>query len=96
MNKIPTAEEFSNNNPDFFDKEEVRHYDIIKGLIEFTKLHVQAALEAAAENSLVKCRANYAPFKEASRDSFGFLESDETVKVDRDSILNAYPEHLIK
>jgi hypothetical protein len=45
MEKIPTAEEFC----DQYDWEN-SSLDIPKVLIEFAKLHVEAALKAAAEN----------------------------------------------
>lgn len=45
MKKIPTAEEFvSSYSPDTRDQ-------VPEMLIEFAKLHVKAALEAAAENA---------------------------------------------
>ena len=49
-NKVPTAEEI-------LDKNAMSVYDdvtgsyILKAMIEFAKLHVQAALEAALENA---------------------------------------------
>ena len=49
MEKIPTAEEFVNQ----YDWENST-LDIPSVLIEFAKLHVQAALEAASENAETK------------------------------------------
>lgn len=46
MNKIPTAEEFVQTHPIYFPSYTTGAYE---GLIEFAKLHVQAALKAAAE-----------------------------------------------
>ena len=50
MSEIPTAREFYNN-----------HYsdDSVIMMIEFTKLHVKAALEAAAENVKISYTRSY-------------------------------------
>lgn len=90
-NKLPTAEEFLNEH------HQISHYYDDKGkqmvvpdsqvqqaMIEFTKLHVQAALEAAAEQSRLKKDCVYNDAQEC-----------RTV-VNKQSILNAYPENLIK
>jgi len=45
-NKIPTAEEFMYENLESMDQRDVEHI-----MIEFAKLHVQAALEAASEHA---------------------------------------------
>lgn len=74
---IPTAEEFlkgdENNEPWTGTQEQA--------LIEFTKLHVEAALKAAAE----KAQITYTQEK-----TWDFTE------VDKDSILNSYPLTNIK
>jgi hypothetical protein len=44
MNKIPTAEEYFEEN---LSGEPLTQESVIEGLIEFTKLHVKAALENA-------------------------------------------------
>lgn len=51
-------------------------------LIEFAKIHVKAALEAAVEKgtATLHCRDYY----------------DEHIVIDENSILTAYPENLIK
>ena len=74
MEQIPTAKEFLKKKRDLLG---VRHGSAMlspteeeETMVEFAKLHVKAALEAAAENVWSK--------------------------VDKDSIRNAYPEHLIK
>lgn len=69
MNKIPTAEEFlldfELGNTGKVDIEDAK-----EALIEFTKLHVQAALQSASTFA-------------------------DTYKMEQ-SILNAYPDELIK
>lgn len=74
MEKIPTAEELmqSKNGDDYTHWEEI--HDM---LIEFAKLHVEAALKAAAE----KAKAKENP------SDYGTGE----IWVDEDSILKAYP-----
>lgn len=66
MKKIPTAKEMHEKmNKDldealFIDKEKWKDRDPIQEvLIEFAKLHVQAALEAAAENAQILERDLY-------------------------------------
>ena len=92
MNNIPTAEEvmikyIPNGTVNIKGKGDGKpqyqaEKDIIqKCMIEFAKLHVKAALEAASK---VKPREDW------YRGRFHGCE------VDRDSILNAYPENLIK
>jgi len=53
--------------------------DIDRCMAEFAKLHVRAALEAAAEKAEV---------------AFD-LDKDLSLKINKDSILNAYSENLI-
>ena len=90
MNKIPTAEEFllskeiaSGNEEDrdiaFFELAFNRQ-EILNKMVAFTKLHVTAALEAAAENAKMEL----------------VCDTPETEYIDRDSILNAYPLNNIK
>ena len=69
MSKIPTAKDFWDDNT-FNDHEEA--------LIEFAKLHVEAALE------------------EANRKVIVTYYYDEGIRVNKDSILNAYPLTNIK
>ena len=78
---IPTAEEFLlqqdclRNVEDYFD--DVQPID----LIEFAKLHVQAALEAASDNACIITEGR------------GFAAVDV---VDKASIQESYPLDLIK
>jgi hypothetical protein len=84
MSKPITAEEFL--------KREDLPIDILSGddinyaMVEFTKLHVQAALKAAAEKAELKAYS-YTGCFECGR---------EDMSIDENSILNAYPENLIQ
>ncbi len=96
MEKIPTAEEFfeefdlsiapieySNEEANAFLAGQRSSYN--KG-IEFAKLHVKAALEAASKESKL-----HPLLQEFIQDSW---ESESPIN--KDSILNAYPESNIK
>lgn len=73
-NKIPTWEEMESSGK----------YDDYGSMARaYTKLHVRAALEAAADNAKIVSEKYAAMFKE-----YYHIESD--------SILNAYPEENIK
>jgi hypothetical protein len=77
MNKIPTAEEFMNRP--FGQK-----WDTQTLMIEFAKLHVEAALREANESAFI---TNHK----------ATLDDDRVYKkIDENSILNAYPLTLIK
>lgn len=75
-NNIPTANEFFNTINRLHDctKEYV--------MIEFAKLHVEAALKVASENSCAEMETE--------------MNGDRYPVVIKDSILNAYPLTLIK
>ena len=79
MTEIPTTEEFLKSKSHV---ESYQYYFISNLLVEFTKLHVQAALENAYKNSTCSNKPKF--------------EGDVNYQVDEDSILNAYPENLIK
>ena len=86
MSKIPTAEECFNNFVDFeicplkgYTSKQLTN-DIKKAMIEFAKLHVEAALKEASENAETKW-VKY---------------TDHDYEIDKDSILNAYPLENIK
>ena len=98
---IPTAEELYrdtkiNSNLDLFS-DDVPH--LVKLMIEFAKLHVEAALEEAVEKGLIESNLkdkrinnneiirNYPPKEEY------FVNS---ITINKDSILNAYPLTNIK
>lgn len=75
---VPTAEEF------ILDNYEVNYAnpEILKAMIEFAKLHVQAALKAASENASAY----------TEKDSKGGTWN----LVNKDSILNSYSLENIK
>ena len=82
MSKIPTAEEVCNKQ--FFGFKGELWVGVHKAMIEFAKLHVEAALKEAGENAFI---TNHKPT----------LEDDRVYKkIDKDSILNAYPLDNIK
>jgi hypothetical protein len=76
MEKIPTAREF-------YDKHDSD--DCVVMMIDFAKMHVEAALKKASENA--KIRYDYSG-------NTGSEYCDEFV--DKDSILNSYPSENIK
>lgn len=87
MNKLPTAEEYFSKR---YAELGINHTDEIDGediqiAIEFTKLHIDAALKEASEKA--KTKEDIAIFAEGTF---------ETQIVDKDSILNAYPLTNIK
>lgn len=92
QNKITTAEEFLSNNIDrtiftFIDDDLEDNTQLAQTLkeclIKFTNLHVKAALEAASEKATVDV-------EEVMGHKTGYVE------VNKESILNAYPENLIQ
>ena len=84
-NDIPTAEEFL--DPDWSDGDQFNRKEVCKHMIEFARLHVEAALEAADEKATVT-PIDHEEISEGSwRPIWG---------VDSDSILNAYPLTNIK
>jgi hypothetical protein len=108
---IPTAEEFLNQekfNPDFDITFEEYHGDTItwttqKAMIEFAKLHVEAALKEAAEkaikDNIIDNCDDHTPYYGACQScgryhNFKILTSDED-KI-QNSILNSYPLTNIK
>ena len=90
-NKIPSAEEFMNRETllKYFNDENPFITDM---LIKFAKLHVKAALEAAANNlKLYENMRSDTP--QIMKNPF---DTNCDFYIDRDSILSAYPEELIK
>jgi hypothetical protein len=82
-NKIPTAEEFIQELQTEQGEQEytlLYKIDVPKKMIQFAKLHVEAALKEASE------KAYY-------RDTNGFIE---TSSENKQSILNSYPLTNIK
>jgi hypothetical protein len=92
MKTIQTAEEFLLNKKDACYshgdlKDKLFTDDVINYMIEFAKLHVEAALKAASEKATV----TPVDHEEISEGSFRPIWG-----VDEDSILNAYPSTNIK
>lgn len=86
MNKIHTAEQFFEQwckNKGYISIDEAD--DIKECLIEFTKLHVEAALKTAAEKAETYLETYSSPYS-----------SEWTRLIDKKSILNAYPLENIK
>lgn len=87
MKPLPTAEEFLDN---YIEKENIpwsqdidKYYGAVNtAMIEFAKLHVEAALRAASEKAQLKYFT----------DAWG----DPATMIDRKTILNAYPLEKIK
>ena len=81
MKKLPTAEEMLKSNYLLIENDktcEAHTHLVVKQMQEYAKLHVQAALESAAEKVKTK--------KE------DWCDKDENFMcVDKQSILNAYP-----
>ncbi len=82
MSKVPTAKEFleQENLP-----ETLSGGTLVFAMNEFAKLHVKAALEAAADNAEVSIELSN-PYDPES----------EYAEVNKQSILSAYPESNIK
>jgi hypothetical protein len=97
MKTIPTAEEFFLNNyfGDSISQEDKKLWletneqaqESLNIMIEFAKLHVEAALKAASKNATVTPVDHEEILEGSFRPIWG---------VDKDSILNAYPLDNIK
>lgn len=87
MSKIPTTEEIIEKMTDYWQggKAQYIEKDVKSAMIEFAKLHVQAALEAASKKA--KTKEDIAIFAEGSY---------KTQVVDKESILKSYPLSNIK
>jgi hypothetical protein len=82
-NKIPTAEDFFIDNKLIpFHTDSFHMKEIHKIMIEFAKLHVEAALKEASENAELKYRIND-------------ISCNDKI-LNKNSILNAYPLTNIK
>lgn len=73
----------------------INETSLSKLLIEFAKMHVHAALDAAYQNGMLKVISN-----EEYREDEDLVEEYEcgcdTIVLHKASILNAYPDELIK
>jgi hypothetical protein len=89
MDKIPTAEEFLDSRGCNKTDE---GWDLVEksDLVEFAKLHVKVALEAAYDNSNLRIDDGEVEITNSYSDNV------LSITVDKDSILNAYPEENIK
>jgi hypothetical protein len=89
MAQIPTAEEFANTH------HPMKTYPVDWNImIEFAKLHVEAALKAASEKSYVE----YIDLETKEVFDYTDVITDDGVGVDinKNSILNSYPLENIK
>ena len=86
MNTIPTAEEFLNQKPFIHG---MTRLDQQIAMIEFAKLHVKAALEAAYKNAEVRVTEN--ALIEEGYCCSTYDDGVFSVACDSNSILNAYP-----
>ena len=94
-NKIPTAEEFINENGGFLKYSSAQEFVECQSLmIEFAKLHVEVALEEAYNNSEMRVSENDTNEIPSFTDNYddGYV----TITVSKKSILNAYPLENIK
>ena len=92
---LPTAEEFCKENylsspkniavAKTGRKDGKIKYTMEDAMIDFAKLHVKAALEAAKNNARTKFNNSYLTGTPTMWD----------ISIDKESILNAYPEDLI-
>jgi hypothetical protein len=98
MEKLPTAEEFlkeAQSNP-------TKGWTTHKAMIEFAKLHVEAALKEASEKATWQNESFDTYFGDLR--NFDFIDTDgagdpstgHNVFVDKDSILNSYSLEKIK
>lgn len=97
MNKIQTAEEFW----DYYKKVRLSNAqkpEFKECMIEFAKLHVKAALDAAAENAELGYADGRYELPDYAEEPFNAVVDDlgNANYIDRNSILNAYPDELIK
>lgn len=90
-----------------YGKEKYGHdmqpHDTVVAMIEFAKLHVEAALKEASNNSKIHLKTYWADMENVTEEAKVFWGDDNVqncystnVKVERNSILNAYPLKNIK
>jgi hypothetical protein len=89
MKQIPIAKEFIEMN-----SENLSLIDIKGIMIEFAKMHVEAALLEASENANVSLAKGWIRKEETIHP--GQLVGSITIKVNKDSILNSYSSDNIK
>jgi len=99
MDRLPTAEEFFAG-----EFQSVILKAKCNKIIEFTKLHVQAALKEASEKANWNCETKDSYFGDTNRGNYDFFDSDgdgdiyqvHFISVNKDSVLTAYPLENIK
>jgi len=101
MENVITAEEFVENKYPFFEDLDSGNIwvNIDNLMIEFAKLHVEAALKAASEKAMVEAEPEIGRItvkKEIEISEFDTLKFNYVFGVDQKSILNAYPLTNIK
>jgi len=107
MNTIPTAESILSKHSKSYGAIENNSRALVKAseaneaMIEFAKLHVQAALEAANKNKkielFVRPDKKGAKYKKVeSGENYDIFGTRQMWKVNKESILNAYPTTNIK
>ncbi len=101
MKQIPTAEEFLNNHPqishyydDKTDKMVCFSEQVEQAMIEFAKLHIEAALKEVNEKA-------YVEFVDlVSGEIFDYpdvlVEEGVEININKNSILNSYPLENVK
>lgn len=89
-NKISTAEEFLIRED--LPTDILSGDDINYAMIEFAKLHVEAALKAVAENVVLEGNAHWVG-TDSTENKFN---NKNDVFIQKDSILNSYPLDNIK
>ena len=111
MSKIPTAEEFLATSDEFEVIETRKQEEVVtKTMIEFAKLHVEAALKEAAIKAKILEKSNWGKWEDSENEK-GNLEEKVSVKINHyghgdcyyqiltvshESILKAYPLTNIK
>jgi len=107
MSKTPTAEDFLQDHLEishFYDDKTNQMVcfssDMQKAMIEFAKLHVEAALEAAAEKANMIGETQHNNNAPDQYEDFVYVSDpngpDYGYRVNKDSILNAYSQENIK
>ena len=97
MEKIPTAEEVIDKMVKFASVNDTINctvYSLSQVMIEFAKLHVEAALKEASEKAKASLGKDWIRTEETIHP--GQLVDTIIIKVDKDSILNSYPLTNIK
>jgi hypothetical protein len=101
MEKIPTAEDFLQDHHQishFYDDKTDRMVcfssDVQKAMIEFAKLHVEAALKAASESRCINMFDK--PWKAYSLEPGTKILDVVNITVNKNLIINSYPLENIK